>query len=78
MDDPRMEMVTNLEKYGIGIDDTFAFTCRGCGACCRQREDILLNTRDLFRIAIAYVARVRHPGSLRLDTFDAEIRHIRC
>ena len=51
MDDPRIEMVTNLEKYGIGLDDTFAFKCRECGACCRQREDILLNTRDLFRIA---------------------------
>ena len=51
MDDPRIEMVTNLEKYRIGIDDTFSFKCRECGACCRQREDILLNTRDLFNIA---------------------------
>ena len=52
MEDRKIEIVMNLEKYVIGLDDTFAFTCRSCGACCRQREDILLTAKDLFRIAV--------------------------
>lgn len=30
---------------------TFAFSCDRCGRCCREREDVLLNPADLFRIA---------------------------
>ena len=41
----------NIEQMRIGLDDTFSFECRGCGKCCKNREDILLTPRDLFRIA---------------------------
>ena len=41
----------NLESMTIGLDDTFRFHCTACGKCCINREDILLNPRDLFRIA---------------------------
>jgi len=51
--DHRHELIENLDKYRIGIDDVFAFKCRGCGSCCRNREDILLNSRDLYNIATA-------------------------
>ena len=30
---------------------TFAFSCDRCGRCCREREEVLLNPADLFRIA---------------------------
>ena len=30
--------------------DTFRFECVRCGKCCRDREDILLNPFDLFRL----------------------------
>jgi len=44
-------IVENLEQMRLGLDDTFSFECRGCGKCCKNREDILLNPQDLFRIA---------------------------
>jgi hypothetical protein len=47
----RQELAENLNNYLIGIDDTFAFKCRVCGKCCKNRDDILLTTRDLFNIA---------------------------
>jgi hypothetical protein len=47
------EIAENFNKYRIGIDDTFAFKCRGCGKCCKNREDILLNSRDVYNIATA-------------------------
>jgi len=51
--DHQHEIIENFDKYRIGIDDTFAFKCRGCGKCCRNREDILLNSRDVYNIATA-------------------------
>jgi len=51
--DQRYELVENLDKYRIGIDEVFAFKCRECGKCCRGREDILLNTRDVYNLATA-------------------------
>jgi len=53
MTDPKYEIVANFEKYSIGIDEVFAFKCRSCGKCCKNREDILLNSRDVYNIATA-------------------------
>jgi len=47
------EIVENLDRYRIGLDDVFAFKCRECGKCCKNREDILLNSRDMYNIAKA-------------------------
>jgi len=44
-------MVNNIDKYRIGLDDVFAFKCRSCGKCCKNREDIILNSRDVYNIA---------------------------
>lgn len=35
----------------IGLDDPFDFKCRGCGKCCRNRHDIVLSPKDVFRMA---------------------------
>lgn len=32
-------------------DQLFSFACKGCGDCCRGREDIVLSGYDLYRIA---------------------------
>lgn len=45
------KLTRQLEAAALGPDDTFAFSCDRCGRCCREREDILLNPGDLFRIA---------------------------
>ena len=51
--DYRHELIENLDQYRIGLDDTFAFKCRNCGKCCKDREDIMLNSRDIYNIATA-------------------------
>lgn len=40
-----------ISKNTIGLDDEFRFKCRACGKCCKNRDDILLNPRDLYNIA---------------------------
>ena len=51
--DYRHELIENLDQYRIGLDDVFTFKCRSCGKCCKNREDILLNARDVYNIATA-------------------------
>ena len=51
MDDRLKPIAQNFEKMKIGIDEPFKFGCTMCGLCCRGRGDILLNPKDLFKIA---------------------------
>ncbi len=51
MDNRLQEIADNPNKFKIGLDDPFRFKCRGCGKCCKNREDIMLTSRDLFKIA---------------------------
>ena len=51
MDKRLQEIIDNFDKMKIGIDDTFRFHCTQCGKCCINREDILLNPKDLFNLA---------------------------
>lgn len=51
MNDHKEGLLDNLQKHLLGLDDTFQFKCLSCGKCCKNREDILLNSRDLFNIA---------------------------
>lgn len=37
----------------LGRKDTFEFACVQCGECCRNRQDILLNPFDIFRLCKA-------------------------
>lgn len=52
--DKRLEYYyENLKKLKIGLDEPFKFNCTMCGKCCINRDDILLNPKDLFNIAKA-------------------------
>lgn len=42
---------TLIENKTLGMDDSFAFHCKGCGKCCKNRHDIILTTRDLYNAA---------------------------
>ena len=50
--DPRLiDIIENMDKMTIGLDDEFEFGCRACGECCTNRTDILLNPKDIYNIA---------------------------
>ena len=51
MDKRLQEIMDNLEKMKIGVDDSFKFQCKQCGSCCINREDILLEPRDIYNIS---------------------------
>jgi len=46
--DPRFDLKA-IENNQLKLDDKFSFHCQACGSCCRDREDILLSTYDIFR-----------------------------
>ena len=56
MDDRTKLVIDALENHTLGLNDTFQFGCRACGKCCKNRDDILLTTRDLYSIA-AHLSR---------------------
>jgi len=45
------QIIDDIENRQLGLDDTFRFKCYGCGKCCKNREDILLNAQDVYRMA---------------------------
>jgi Fe-S-cluster containining protein len=51
MDQLRQNLAENLDQYRLGPDEKFQFKCRSCGKCCKNRNDIMLTTRDLYNIA---------------------------
>jgi Fe-S-cluster containining protein len=51
MDKRTENILENCEKNRLGLDDTVRFTCRTCGKCCKNRDDIMLTARDLYNIA---------------------------
>ena len=44
-------MAENINNMLIGVDDTFKFHCTQCGKCCINRDDILLNPKDLYKMS---------------------------
>lgn len=49
----KKELSDALKERGLTLiekEDSFCFRCTCCGACCRNREDILLNIQDIIRI----------------------------
>ena len=46
-----VEIMENMDKMTIGLDEEFEFGCRMCGKCCTNRTDIILNPRDVYNIA---------------------------
>ena len=51
MDSRLQEIGENLDNMKIGVDEPFRFHCDQCGKCCINREDILLNPRDVYNMA---------------------------
>ena len=46
------EMAKSIEQNTLGPNDTFQFTCRECGECCRNRTTpIMLTGLDIYRMA---------------------------
>ena len=44
-------MLQNIQLNTVGLDDTFKFHCDQCGKCCAYRDDIILSTMDIFKMA---------------------------
>lgn len=50
--DKRLKYIhDNFDQMKIGPDEPFKFNCTMCGRCCRNREDILLNPKDVYNLA---------------------------
>ena len=45
------EMGKNEKEETFGLGDAFAFACQRCGKCCQNRGDLIINPRDIFRLA---------------------------
>lgn len=41
----------NFQNNQLGIHSSFRFRCTMCGKCCINREDILLNAKDIYHLA---------------------------
>lgn len=40
-----------IEKNVLNLEDRFSFSCNCCGDCCKNRDDILVNPYDIFRLS---------------------------
>ena len=48
----RMRAIVEMaQMQQIEKDGKFCFTCTACGKCCKNRDDIILNPFDLYRMA---------------------------
>lgn len=46
------DMKRNLgDEDMLRLEDTIRFSCKGCGKCCKNREDINLTGYDIYRVA---------------------------
>ena len=69
MDNRLKNIVENYDRMRIGMDDTFRFHCTMCGKCCIEREDILLNPYDIYRIAKALNKELHEVFSEYCETY---------
>lgn len=51
MDERTKNIIEDFDKREIGLEAPFMFHCTMCGECCINREDILLNAFDVFRMS---------------------------
>ena len=60
------ELVENIEHNALGPNDTFQFTCKECGECCRNRATpVMLTGLDIYRMA----------KGLNLDSYEVLARY---
>ena len=51
MDKRTKQIFDNIKNNKLNADSPFMFHCTMCGDCCRNRDDIILNPSDLFKLA---------------------------
>ncbi len=51
MDQRLQHIMEHYDEMCIGTEEHFQFHCNQCGKCCINREDILLNPKDLYNIS---------------------------
>ena len=51
MNERMKNIIKDFAKNQIGPDEPFKFHCTMCSKCCINREDILLNPRDMYNLA---------------------------
>ena len=51
MNERMKNIIEDFEKKQLGPDEPFKFHCTMCGKCCINRENILLNPRDMYNLA---------------------------
>lgn len=51
MDNNLQYIAEHFDSMTIGVDEPFKFHCDMCGKCCINREDILLNAKDIYNMA---------------------------
>lgn len=51
MDKRTEKIIENMQKHRLNEDSAFMFHCTMCGQCCRNRDDILLNPNDLYKLS---------------------------
>lgn len=44
------DLIENGEMKILKKEDSFHFSCEGCGHCCINKDDIIINTHDIFRL----------------------------
>ena len=46
------ELLKEIQKHTLGMEDTFSFECKQCGDCCRKRsQPVLLTGYDVYNVA---------------------------
>ena len=46
------ELLKEIQKHTLGMEDRFSFECKQCGDCCRKRsQPVLLTGYDVYNIA---------------------------
>jgi Fe-S-cluster containining protein len=69
MDQRLKHIMDNYDKMKIGADDPFMFRCTMCGKCCIDREDILLNPKDLYKMSKELRLRPEETVGRYCDTY---------
>lgn len=76
MDQRLKDIADNLDKITIGADEDFCFHCNMCGKCCINRDDILLNPKDIYNMAKELRIRTGEMVSKYCETYVGDASRI--
>lgn len=60
----------------LGLDDTFDFSCKECGKCKYNRNDILLTPYDLFRVASYFGRTPQEIIERYCEVYEGQTSHL--